>query len=103
TGERPVDPPERLDADEIAEYEHVERDLQLLLRLDLRGRMGVLPRLVVLHDPTGAERVDVDPVDLPGQGHSLRELEPALQLRRRALRAEQHLEATGNERRLGSG
>ena len=65
--EGPVEAAERLDPDEIAEREHVERDLEPELRVDLGGGVGGLARLVVLDDAAGAERVDVDPVDLPGQ------------------------------------
>ena len=64
---RPVDPAERLDADEVAQHEHVERDLQLLLGLDLRRRMSGLAGLVVLNDPARAERIEVDAVDLSGE------------------------------------
>ena len=63
----------------------------------------MLARLVVLDDPARAERVDVDAVDLPREGHALGELEPALQLRRGALGAEQHLEAARDERHVRSG
>src|SRR5205085_7847901 len=66
-GERPVEAAERLEADEVAEDEHVERDLQPQLALDLTGGVRVLARLVVLHDPPRAERVDVDSVDLSGE------------------------------------
>src|SRR5579884_3375321 len=77
---------EGLDPDEVAEHEHVERDLQLQLFVDLLRRVGAAARLVVLHDPPRRERVDVDAVDLPAQVDSLAEVEAALQLRRRALR-----------------
>src|SRR5205807_3258626 len=97
--ERPVDAAERLDPDEVAEDEHVERDLQPQLALDLRGRVRGLARLVVLDDPTRAERVDVDPVDLPGQRQAA-EVEAALELGGRPLRSEQDLEPAGNERPL---
>ena len=63
----------------------------------------MLAGLVVLHDPARAVRVDVDPVDLPGESQPLGELEAALQLGCGALRAEEHLEAARNERRLRSG
>src|SRR5687768_9673098 len=62
--------------------------------------MRVLARLVVLDDPSRAEGVDVDAVDLSGECQPFGELEPALQLRRRALRAEQHLKAARDERRF---
>jgi hypothetical protein len=102
-GERTVEAAERLDPDEVAQHEHVERNLQLLLRRDLRRGMTALAGLVVLHDPARAEWIDVDPVDLSGEGHAGGELEPALQLGRGALRPERHLEAPGNERRLRLG
>ncbi len=57
----------------------------------------MLARLVVLDDAACAERVDVDPVDLPGQRHPVAEIEPALQLLRGALAAEQDLEAARDE------
>ena len=38
-GERPVEAAERLDPDEVAQHEHVERDLQPQLLLDLRRRV----------------------------------------------------------------
>src|SRR5580765_8527453 len=89
-GERPVETAERLDPDEIPQHEHVERDLELLLLLDLHGRMGVLARLVVLDDAARAERIDVDSVDLSRERHAWSQLEPTLQLGRRPLGAEQH-------------
>ena len=61
----------------------------------------MLARLVVLHDPAGAERVDVDPVDLPGERQPGRELETALQLRRRPLVPERDLEPARHEREAG--
>ena len=88
-GERPVDAAERLEPDEVAQHEHVERDLQAQLALDLARRVRVLARLVVLHDPARAERVDVDAVDLPRQREPVAEVEAALQLLRRPLAAEQ--------------
>ncbi len=87
-GERAVDAAERLDPDEVAQREHVERDLQPQLAVDVARRVRALARLVVLHDPARAERVDVDPVDLPREPQAVAEVEPALQLRRRALGAE---------------
>src|SRR5207302_1712897 len=51
----------------------------------------------VLHDPARAERVDVDAVDLAARVEAVAELEPALQLRRRALAPEADLEAPGDE------
>jgi len=101
-GQRPVETAERLDSDEIAEHEHVERDLELLLLLDLHGRMGVLARLVVLDDAARAERIDVDSVDLPRERHARSQLEPALQLGRRPLGAEQHFEAAREKRHVRS-
>ena len=96
SGKRPVDPAERLGPDEVAEDEHVQRDLQLQLRLDLRRRVRGLPRLVVLDDPARAERVEVDPVDLAGEREGV-EIEPSLQLRRRPLRPERNLEPARDE------
>ena len=98
--ERPVEPAERLDPDEVAQDEHVERDLEPELLLDLRGRVAGTARLVVLDDPARAARVDVDPVDLPGERDAVAQVEAALQLRRRALRAEPDLEPARHERRL---
>src|SRR5439155_25599257 len=57
--------------------------------------------LVVLDDPARAEGVDVDSIDLSRQGDALCQFEPALQLRGRALRAEQHLEPARDERGFG--
>ena len=99
-GERPVEAAERLEADEIAQHEHVERDLQAQLALDLAGGVRVLAGLVVLHDPARAERILVDAVDLPGEREPVAEVEAALQLGRRALAAEEHLEAPRHEREL---
>src|ERR687891_490533 len=97
-----VEATERLDPHEVAEDEHVERDLEPELGVDLRGRVGGLPRLVVLDDPARAERVDIDPVDLPGEREAA-EVEPALELGRGALGAEGDLEAARDERRLRLG
>src|SRR5262245_2690529 len=99
-GERPVQPAERLEADEVAQDEHVERDLETKLALDLARRVRVLARLVVLDDPARSERVLVDAVDLPGEGDTVAEVEPALELGRCALAAEQHLEPARDERQL---
>ena len=99
SGKRPVDPAEGLGPDEVAEDEHVQRDLQLQLRLDLRRRVRGLPRLVVLDDPARAERVEVDPVDLAGKREGV-EIEPSLQLRRRPLRPERDLEPARDELEL---
>jgi len=52
----------------------------------------VLAGLVVLDDPAGAERVDVDAVDLPGERDPGAEIEAALELRGRPLAAEEDLE-----------
>src|SRR5262249_44863829 len=93
-GECAVDAPERLDADEIAQDEHVQRDLELQLVVDLLCGVRASPRLVVLHDPARTERIDVDSVDLAAQVDVLAKVEPALQLGRRAVRAEAHLEAS---------
>src|SRR5207248_1330384 len=79
-GEGAVDAAERLDPDQVAQHEHVERDLQPLLSIDLARGVRPLPRLVVLHDPARAEGVDVDPVDLAADEDAVAELEPTLQL-----------------------
>ncbi len=63
--------------------------------------MGALARLVVLDDSARAERVDVDPVDLAGEGQTRRQLEPALQLGRCAFATERDLEPPRYERRRG--
>ena len=102
-GERAVETTQRLDADEVAQHEHVQRNLEALLGLDLLRRVRVLSRLVVLDDPAGAERVDVDAVDLPREGDALGELEATLELRCGAFRSEQHLEAAGDERHVCGG
>ena len=60
----------------------------------------MLARLVVLHDPARAERILVDAVDLPGEREPVAEVEPALQLGRRPLAAEEHLEPPRHEREL---
>ena len=93
--QRPVEAAERLEPDEVAQHEHVERDLEPQLALDLAGGVRVLAGLVVLDDPARAERIDVDPVDLPGESEPAAEIEPSLELRRGPLAAEQHLEAAG--------
>src|SRR5262249_44696813 len=90
--QRPIEAAERLAPDQIPEHEHVERNLQPQLALDVARGVRALAGLVVLDDPARAERVDVDPVDLPGKAHSLAEVEPALQLGGRALHAERDLE-----------
>ena len=92
-GERAVDAAERLDADEVAQHEHVQRDLELQLVVDLLRRMRGAARLVVLHDPARAVRVDVDAVDLAAQEEVVAERQAALQLGRRAVGAERDLEA----------
>ena len=66
-GERAVDAAERLDADEVTEREDVERNLEAKLSVDVARRVRALAGLVVLNDPARAERVEVDPVDLPGE------------------------------------
>src|SRR5581483_798547 len=95
--QRAVDAAERLDADEVAQNEQVERDLELQLLVDLLGGVRA-PRLVVLHDPARAVGIDVDPVDLAAELDPVGELEPTLQLGRRAIGAEAHLEPARNER-----
>src|SRR4029450_5115818 len=84
------------------EDEIVERDMQVPLALDLGGGVGAAARLVVHDQPARTERVAVDPVDLPRDGEAA-EVEAALQLRGRALRAERDLEAVRHQRarRLG--
>ena len=77
-GERAVQAAQRLEPHEIAQHEHVERDLEAQLALDPPRGVGALARLVVLDDPARAERVDVDPVDLPREREARPELEPAL-------------------------
>src|SRR5690242_683461 len=97
-GKRAVDAAERLDPDQVAENEHVERDLQVQLVLDPTRRVGGLARLVVDDDTSRAERVAVDPVDLP-RDREAAEIEPALQLLCRALVPERDLEAVREKRR----
>src|SRR5215218_11216811 len=77
-GQRAVEAAQRLDPDEVAEDEHVERDLEpeLLLHLARRGR--VLPGLVVLD-------------------------ESALELGRRAIHPERDLDLARLEGRVGGG
>src|SRR6187200_1748870 len=94
--EAAVEAAERLHADEIAEREDVERDLQLLLGVDV-ARAVCPAELVVLDDAAGAEGVDVDPVDLSGDGEAA-ELEAALELHRGRARPEADLEPTRDER-----
>src|SRR5215210_5821310 len=97
-GERAVDAAQRLDADQVAQDEHVERDLQIQLALDLGRGVRAAARLVVDDHPARAEGVAVDAVDLPGDGEPS-EVEPPLQLGRRALGAERDLELARHERR----
>src|SRR5207302_1261593 len=59
-------------------------------------------RLVVLHDPARAEGVEVDPVDLAREREPV-DLQPPLQLGRRALGAERDLELPRDERQLRLG
>src|SRR5262249_62137287 len=98
--ERAVEPAERLEPDQVAKHEHVQRNLETKLALDLRRGVGVLAGLVVLREPAGSERVDVDPVDLSGQGQLRAEFEAALQLRRGTFVPEGDLEAARDERQL---
>src|SRR5436305_7952851 len=100
---RTIDAAERLDPDEVAQNEHVQRDLEPQLLLDLHRRVGVLAGLVVLHDPARAERVDVDAVDLPGERDPVAEAEAALQFGCCALAAERDLEPARNELPLAPG
>ena len=97
TGQRAIHAAERLDADEVAQHEHVERDLELQLLVDLLRRVRAAARLVVLHDPARAVRIDVDAVDLAAQVEIVAEAQTALQLRRGAIGAERHLEAARDE------
>ena len=53
--------------------------------------------LVVLDDAACAERIDIDPVDLPRDGEAA-ELEATLQLDRRRARSEADFEPTRDER-----
>ena len=76
-GERAVETAERLDPDEVAQHEHVERDLQARSCVDLLRRVRRAARLVVLHDPARAERLEVDAVDLSGERQTVAEVEPA--------------------------
>src|SRR5439155_880079 len=101
--ERPVDAAERLGADEVAPNEGVERDLEPPLTVDRASGMCAGARLVVLDDPPGAERVEIDPVDLSGEREAVPEREAALQLGRRSLRAERDLELTRDELHLRFG
>ena len=98
--ERTVHAAERLDADEIAEREHVQRDLQTKIAVDVARRMRAFARLVVLDDPARRERVDVDPVDLPREAQPVAEIEPALKLGCGALGPERDLESARHERHL---
>ncbi len=93
-GQRPVDAAERLEPDQVAQHEHVERDLEPQLLLDGPRGVGGLAGLVVLHDRARRERLDVDAVDLPGQGEPVSELEPR---RVRPLAAERDLETVRHE------
>src|SRR5919109_3558162 len=95
--ERAVEAADRLDPDQVAQDEQVQRDLEPELGLDLPGRVGGSARLVVLDDPPSAEGVEVDPVDLP-RDREVTEIEARLQLRRRAVGAERHFEAPRHER-----
>ena len=61
--------------------------------------MGGLARLVVLDDPARAERVEIDAVDLPGEGERP-QVEPALELRRGPLGPERDLELARHELKL---
>ena len=94
--EAAVDPAERLDPDEVAKREDVERDLQPQLGFDV-ARAVRPTELVVLNDPTGAQRVEVDAVDL-ARDAEVAQLEPALELDRRTARSERNLEAPRDER-----
>src|SRR2546421_11382530 len=60
----------------------------------------MLARLVVLDDSAGAERLDVDAIDLSREGHAWGKLEAALELGCRPLGSEQHLEAARDERHV---
>ena len=73
----------------------------LQLALDLGRRVRLLAGLVVPDDPARGERIEVDAVDLPGEQERV-EVEAALELGRRALRAERDLEPARDERQLAT-
>ena len=98
--QRAVEASHRLHPEQVAEDEHVERDLELELGLDPCRRVGALAALVVLDDAACGERVEVDAVDLPAHGEAA-EVEPGLEPGCRALAAERHLEPPRHERHLG--
>src|SRR5437764_664882 len=64
--------------------------------------MRGLARLVVLDDPAGAEGVEIDPVDLSRERERA-EIETALELLGRALRAERNLEPPRHQLQLRGG
>src|SRR5439155_23268646 len=101
--ERSIDAAQRLDADEVAEREDVERDLEPQLAMDLSRRVRSGTRFVVLHDAPRAERVDIDPIDLPRQPETVGQGEPALELGSSPFRPEPDLEPARDERDLGGG
>src|ERR1043166_6105371 len=78
-GQRAVAPAERLDPHEVAQDEHVERDLQVQLVLDPPRGIRGLARLVVDDHPARAARISGDPVDL-ARDREPAEIEPALPL-----------------------
>ena len=94
-----VEAADRLDPDQVAQHEHVQRDLEAELGLDLLSRVGARSRLVVLDDAAGAEGIEIDAVDLSGEREAA-EVEAALKLGSRAVGAEGDLEAPRNERQL---
>ena len=98
--QRAVEASHRLHSEQVAEDEHVERDLELELGLDPCRRVGALAALVVLDDAARGERVEVDAVDLPAHGEAA-EVEPRLEPGCGALAAERDLEPPRHERHLG--
>src|SRR5918994_604627 len=99
-GKWSVEPAERLDPDEVTQDEHVEGNLEPELLLHLPSRRRVLAGLVVLDDAPRAQRLHVDPVDLPREHGAVAEVEATLELGRRALHSERDLELTWLERRV---
>ena len=57
-----VDPADRLEAETVAQRQHVQRQLQTPVPAHVGGALGVR-RLVVVDQATGRRRIDVDAVD----------------------------------------
>ena len=95
-GERAVEPAERLDARGGPAGPACRAGSAAAARTRSSPPSARLSRLVVLDDPARAERVGVDPVDLPGEREAV-DLEPALELGRRAFGAERDLEPPRDE------